>query len=327
MRVLVLGGNRYIGRELVFELARRGHELTVVNSHLSPLPEGTRRIHGDRQQAGVLHEVLDPHRDEFDVVFDNTAYDVKDLEPLIELFGDRVQQFVFTSSAAVYRRSFVQPVDETFRRHDPSDPSPPKAYGVGKVRCENYLLDVHRTNGLATTSLRVVHTIGPRSPLASREPAFFRRLELGRPIPIPGEGFPHVHLIHVRDVARLMASLIGNPAAAGQVYNVAGTEFTSVAGCVHLMAKVVGVEPNIVHVPSGVLRGVARPVVHWAEATTGGAVFSIRKALTDLDWEPEFGLEDAYRDSYEWFRSEGRDGYVFDFSVDDDVLERLGRTA
>ncbi|MDQ1396664.1 MAG: hypothetical protein QOG64_1923, partial [Acidimicrobiaceae bacterium] len=31
MRVLVLGGNRYIGLQLVFELARRGHELTVLN--------------------------------------------------------------------------------------------------------------------------------------------------------------------------------------------------------------------------------------------------------------------------------------------------------
>jgi nucleoside-diphosphate-sugar epimerase len=269
--------------------------------------------------------VLAPHRDEFDVVFDNTAYDVKDLEPLIDLFRDRVQQFVFTSSSAVYRRSFIQPVRETFRTHDPSDPSPVKAYGTGKVRCESYLLEQYERHSLATTSLRVVHTIGPRSPLASREPAFFRRLELGRPIPIPADGFPFVHLVHIHDVATLMVALIGNAAAAGQIYNVAGAEFTSIAGCIHLMARVAGVEADIVHVPIDVTRQLRAPLVHWGEATIGGTAFSIDKALHDLDWRPQFGLEAGYRDSYEWYQNEGRDLYEYDFSADDELLARLGR--
>jgi nucleoside-diphosphate-sugar epimerase len=327
MRVLVLGGNRYIGLELIFELARRGHDVTVLNSHLAPLPDGARRLHGDRRQPGVLREVLTPHRDDFDVVFDNTAYDVGDLKPLIELFLGRVQQFVFTSSSAVYRRSLIQPIRETFRTHDPADTSALKAYGVGKVRCENFLLEQHERHGFATTSLRVGHTIGPRSPLASREPSFFRRLELGRPIPIPAEGFPFVHLVHVRDVASLMVSVAGNAAAAGQIYNVAGPELTSIAGCVHLMARAVGVEPAIVPVPMDIARRLTTPLVHWGEALVGGMAFSIEKALTELDWRPKFGLEDAYRDSYEWFNTEGRDRYEYDFSKDDELLAALGRGA
>src|SRR3989442_12819430 len=86
MRVLVLGGNRYIGLHLVFELARRGHDVTVVNSHVAPLPDGARRLHGDRRVPRVLREGLEPHKDEFDVVFDNTAYAVADLEALVEPF-------------------------------------------------------------------------------------------------------------------------------------------------------------------------------------------------------------------------------------------------
>ena len=66
------------------------------------------------------------------------------------------------------------------------------------------------------------------SPLASRDPIFFARLEAGRPILIPGEGFSFVHLVHVADVAALMASIAGNDRAAGQVYNVAGREVTSI---------------------------------------------------------------------------------------------------
>jgi nucleoside-diphosphate-sugar epimerase len=323
VKVLVLGGNRYIGRHLVFELARQGHELTVVNSHVSPLPEGTRRIHADRRVAGTLREALEAIRDDFDVVFDNTAYAVGDLEPLVELFRGRVRQFVFTSSVAVYKRSFIQPVGETFPRHAPGDPDPRKAYGVGKVECEDYLRDLYEQDGFATTSLRVTHTIGPHTPLATREPVFFRRLELGRPILIPGEGFPFVHLVHVQDVARLMVSLIGNDGAAGQAYNVGGAEITSVLGCIRLMARAVGVEPEIVHVPLEIARAARPPLVHWGEGIVGGAMFSIDKALAELDWEPEFGLEAGYRDSFEWFDREGRELYTYDFDADDAVLAQL----
>ena len=321
-----MGGNRYIGLNLVFELARRGHDVTVMNSHEAPLPEGARRLHGDRQQPGMITEVLGPHRDEFDVVFDNTAYHVSDLEPMVELFAGRVRHFAFTSSVAVYRRTFLQPVDETFRVHDQRDTAPVKAYGVGKIQCEQYLDALFREHGLPYTVFRVAHSIGPRSPAATREPIYFDRLTTGRPILIPGEGFPFVHLIHVADVASLMASIIGNDKTIGQIYNVSGTEWTSVLGCVRMMAAAAGVEPNIVHVPVEMARTLRAPLMHWHEGINGGTVYSIDKALRDLDWLPKFGLESGYRDSYEWWANEGRDLYEYDFSLDDEVLGMLGRS-
>ena len=318
-----MGGNRYIGLNLVFELARRGHEVTVMNSHEAPLPEGARRLHGDRQQPGVITEVLGPRRDEFDVVFDNTAYHVKDLEPMIELFAGRVQHFGFSSSVAVYRRTFLQPVDETFRTHDPHDAAPVKAYGVGKVQCEQYLDQLHREHGLPYTVFRVSHTIGPRSPLASREPSYFERLTIGRPILIPGEGFPFVNLIHVSDVATFMASIIGNDKAKGQVYNVSGADYASILGCVRMMAAAARAEPDIVHVPVELARSLRAPLMHWHESINGGCVYSIDKGLRDLEWTPRFGLESGYQDSYDWWAAGGRDTYEYDFSLDDEVLATL----
>jgi nucleoside-diphosphate-sugar epimerase len=323
VRVLVLGGNRYIGLNLVFDLARRGHDVTVMNSHEAPLPDGTRRLHGDRRQPGVLEAVLGPHRDQFDAVFDNTSYATKDVEPLVELFRGRVQHYVFTSSMAVYRRSFVQPVQETFRTHDPDDDDPRKSYGVGKVRCERLLRAEFEDRGFPATTLRVSHTLGPRSPLVTRDPAFFARLEAGRPILLPGEGFPFVSLVHVADVASLMASLLGNPRVAGETYNVTGPEVTSIAGVVHLMARVVGVRPDIVNVPMELARRLPHPLVHWGEALVGGATFSMDKVHRDIDWTPRFGLESGYRDSYDWFVREGRDLYPYDFAYDDEVLAML----
>lgn len=326
MRVLVTGGNRYIGLELVRRLAADGHDVTVVNSHEVELPAGVRRIHADRRVPGEFEAALGPVRDDVDAVFDNTAFTLDDLGPMVELFRGRVQHYVFTSSTAVYRRSFVQPVREDFRLHDAGDDDPRKAYGVNKVRCEQLLAHEHATNGFPATSLRVSHTLGPRSPVVTRDPVFFARLEQGRPIFLPAEGMAFVSLVHIADVAALMASILGNDRAAGRTYNVSGTEVASIAAAVHFMAKAVGVDANIVPVPLEVARRQRPHLVHWGESIMGGTIYSVDRALAELDWAPRFGLEDGYRDSYEWFRSGGRDHYEYDFSQDDDLLAQLGRT-
>jgi nucleoside-diphosphate-sugar epimerase len=325
MRVLVTGGNRYIGVDLVFELARCGHEVTVVNSHEGSLPESARRIHCDRTQPGALTAALTDYRDAFDVVFDHTAYRPDDMEPLIKLFQGRVQHYVFTSSQAVYRRSYVQPLREDFRRHAPDNTDPRSAYGVGKVQCEDHLLGLWKAEGLPVTILRVGHTLGPRSPAATRDPGLFARLEAGRPILIPGEGFAALSLVHTLDVARLMASLIGNEKVKGEAYNVSGSEVTSIVGVVHLVARAMGVSATVVEIPMEIARQQRPPLLHWGEGTAGTAILSIDKALRDIDWTPRFGIEDGYRDSYEWFVREGRGRYQFDFSAHDALLAQLGR--
>ena len=324
MRALVTGGNRYIGLDLVFELARRGHEVTVVNSHEAPLPGGARRIVCDRTQPGALAAALAPHRDAFDVIFDHTAYHPSDTAPLIELFAGRIRHYVFTSSQAVYRRSYVQPLREHFRRHAPDNPDPRSAYGVGKVQCEDHLLGLWERDRLPVTILRVGHTFGPRSPVATRDPAFFARIESGRPILIPGEGYAALSLVHVKDVARLMASLIGNEAVKGQAYNVSGAEVTTIVGVVHLVARAMRMSAKVVEVPIEIARRQTPPLLHWGEGLNGAAMLSIDKALRDIDWTPEFGIEDGYRDSYDWYVREGRGRYEFDFTRDEALLAQIG---
>jgi nucleoside-diphosphate-sugar epimerase len=325
MRALVTGGNRYIGLDLVFELARRGHQVTVVNSHEASLPEGVRRIHCDRTQAGALAAALAPHRDAFDAIFDHTAYRPADMAPLIELFAGRVQHYIFTSSQAVYRRSYVQPLRETSRRHAPDNPDPRAASGVGKVQCEDELLRLWEAESLPVTILRVGHTLGPRSAVASRDPMLFARIEAGRPILIPAEGFAALSLVHTKDVARLMASVLGNAKVKGEAYNVTGTEVTTIVGVIHLVARAMGKRAEIVEVPMPIARRQNPPLLHWGEGTGGSAILSIEKALRDIDWRAEFGIEDGYRDSYEWYLREGHDRYEFDFSRDDALLAELSR--
>ena len=323
MRILVSGGNRYIGLELVNELAQAGHDVTVINSHVIQLPAGVRRIHADRRIPGEFARALAPHRDDFDVFFDNTAFTPDDVLPMVDLFRGRLQHYVFTSSQAVYRRSYVLPIREDFRRHAPDDADHRKAYGVGKVQCEDLLRQAFEANGFPATSLRVGHTMGPRSPAGTRDPIFFARLESGRPVMIPGDGFACTQLIHINDVARAMLSLLGNEAVKGQAFNVTGSEIGSIVGIVQQIGLAMGISPRIINVPTARARAQRPALLHWGEALAGSAILSIDKLTNATGWRPRFGIEDGYRDSWTWYQAEGRTLYTFDFAPEDQLLAEL----
>ncbi len=194
------------------------------------------------------------------------------------------------------------------------------------MQCEDYLQRLHEDEGFPATSMRVTHTIGPRTPLASREPVFFERLLTGRPIFVPADGFPFVHLVHIDDVARCIASAGERETALGRAYNVSGDEVTSVLGCMQLMAKVAGVEPNIVHVPLDVARHARPPLCigvkrSWAARSSRT---TRRRPTSDGDRSSVSKLRTAIRSR--GGRRVGATGYDYDFSGDDAVLEALGRT-
>lgn len=325
MKVLVTGGNRYIGLQLVGELARKGHDVTVINSHEVPLPEGVKRIHGDRHEPGVLHTLLTPIADGFEAVFDNTAYTPDHLEPMIDIFRGKLQHFIFTSSIAVYEMAAAQPIDEHGEVGRDAATALYGAYAAGKVACEELLHREFLASGLPYTAMRVTHSCGPMSPAVSREPGTFKRLEEGRPLLIAGKTEAMVHFIHTHDVARALVAVLGKDVAKGQIYNVAGKEFSSIVNYMHLMAGAAGVTPEIVNMPDDLPEHMRSPIVHWLEASRGSMVFSIEKAKRDLGWEPLYSIAEGLADSYRWFCDGGRKQYNYDFAKDDEILAEIAR--
>lgn len=325
MKCLVMGGNRYIGLQLVRELFEQGHSVTVLNSHEADLPDGVERLPGKRHEPGVLEDLLGPRRDDFDAVFDNTAYTPDHLEPMIELFRDRVEHFIFTSSIAVYEMARAQPITEDHEVGRDAETALYGAYAAGKVRCEELLQREYEENGLPYTALRVTHTCGPMSPAVSREPGTFKRLEEGRPLLIAGKVEAMVHFIHTRDAARGIAAPLGKPQAAGRIYNVAGKQISSIVDYMRLMGDAVGVEPEIIVMPDDLPEDMRSPIVHWLEASRGSMVIGTEKIRDELGWEASMTIAEGLADSYRWFDESGRDTYEYDFSEDEKVLAELER--
>ena len=55
-------------------------------------------------------------------------------------------------------------------------------------------------------------------------------------------------------------------------------------------------------------------------------VFSIDRLRNDVGWAPEYIFRAAVEQTFEWFLGEGLDKTIeFDFSLDDELLERIGQ--
>lgn len=307
MRILIMGGTRFIGVYLTRLLISQGHEVTLFNRGNQPAPaEGVKQIKGDRTSSTDLQQLADL---DADAVFDNNGRELSDTQPLAELFRDRIQHFVYMSSAGVYLKSDQMP-------HVEGDAVDPKSRHKGKHDTESYLAE----SGIPFTSIRPTYIYGAQN-YNDLEAWFFDRIVRDRPVPIPGHGQHFTQFGHVKDLAAAMANVLGNQTAIGQIYNVSGDRAVTFDGLARACAEAVGKDPNaikIVHYDPkkfdfGKKKAFPMRTQHFFA--------DIHKAKTELDWTPEFdlvaGLKDSYKNDY---LKTGRDKAEIDFSLDDQIL-------
>ena len=311
MRILIMGGTRFIGVYLTKALVEQGHEVVLFNRGKKPAPiEGIQQIHGDRQDIEQLKEKL--KEEQFDVIYDNNGRELSDTKPLVELFKDQVKQFVYVSSAGVYLKSDQMP-------HIEGDAVDPNSRHKGKFETEAYLAE----SGVPWTAIRPVYIYGPQNynPL---EAWFFDRIVRDRVIPIPGNGLHFTQFGHVQDLASAMVAVLGNPQALGQIYNISGDRYVTFDGLAKAAAIAAGKSADnlkIVHYnPKDFDFGKKkafplRPQHFFAD---------IHKAKTELNWQPEYDLISGLKDSFnrDYLLSNQQDTDV-DFSTDDQILSAL----
>lgn len=309
MRILIMGGTRFIGVYLTKILVEQGHEVVLFNRGNKPSPVSeVKEIHGDRTDATQLKEKLAPEK--FDAIFDNNGRKLTDTKPLAEIFKDQVQHFIYMSSAGVYLKSDQMP-------HIEGDAIDPKSRHLGKYETETELTN----QGLPWTSIRPTYIYGPQN-YNDLEAWFFDRIVRDRPIPIPGNGLHITQLGHVKDLAMAMANVLGNNQAIGQIYNISGERFVTFDGLARACAEAAGKSPDsikLVHYDPkqfdfGKKKAFPLRTQHFFA--------SINKAMMELNWQPKFDLVSGLKDSFENdFIASGRDKKEVDFSVDDEILK------
>ena len=241
MKVLILGGTRFVGLRVCEMLVSAGAEVTVLHRGITGVPSaGVASVTGDRSQPDGLAGLGDAR---FDAVLDLSAYFSDWTRAAAEELTGRVAHYLFVSSGAVYRPSPELPWPES----TPFGPNPIWGrYGEEKVVSEKILWDAYAEGRYAVTCFRFPFILGPGN-FADRESFVFSRLEAGRPILLAGGGWALNQFVYVDDVARALVAALEQPdVAAGQAYNCTYHRAITNRGWVELCADVLGLEAKIV---------------------------------------------------------------------------------
>lgn len=248
MKVIILGGTRFIGRHVAEMLVESGADVTLF--HRGTAKEavpGTATINGDRASASDMDR-LSAIRPQ--AVIDLSSYAAEWTRIALEAFAGKAEQYIYVSSGAVYAPSNELPWPET----SPLGPDPYWGqYGREKLRSEQLLWDAHAAGLVSVTIFRYPFVLGPGN-YADREAFVISRIESGRPILLPGSGTAINQYVHVDDAAGVTLAALTQPgASSGRVYNCAFRRGITNRGFVELCASALGTEANIVDVDEAAL--------------------------------------------------------------------------
>ena len=202
LRILILGGTGFIGPFVVRRAISRGHEVTLfnrgqTNAHLFPDVE---KLVGDRN--GNLG-ALEGRR--WDAVVDNTGYNASQLRLSVDLLRDATDQYLFTSTRAVYY-DFSAPVMNEDAPIGPRD-IPERdwvGYGPNKVLAERV---VQEAFGERTLITRPPVVVGPGD-LSDRFTYWVDRIDDGGEVMVWGDPADPVQFVDVRDLAEFYINLL-----------------------------------------------------------------------------------------------------------------------
>ncbi|MET8622652.1 NAD-dependent epimerase/dehydratase family protein [Kitasatospora sp. NPDC004669] len=195
MRLLLLGGTKFVGRAIAEEALARGWEVTALNRGTQPAPEGVRVLVGDRTAEDGLAALA---TGEWDAVVDTWSWAPAAVrDSARQLFG-RVGHYAYISSRSVYDYPLRAGADESA----PVVPSSPDltgevAYAEAKRGAE---LALEAEYGGRALLVRAGLILGPYENIG-RLPWWLNRIARGGPVLAPGPRDMALQYIDGRDLA------------------------------------------------------------------------------------------------------------------------------
>jgi 2'-hydroxyisoflavone reductase len=307
MRILFVGGTRFVGRAIVEAALTAGHEVSVLH-------RGSTRVDGD-DMGTVEHLLADRDKDhsvldgrEFDATVDVCAYVPRQVEQLAAALDGRGGHHVFISTMSVYADTDTPGLGEDAPLTEP----PPadveevtnETYGGLKVLCERAALEAYGAGDL--TVIRPTFVVGPHD-YTFRFPRWVRRIAAGGEVLAPGPQGSPVQVIDARDQGAWVVRLAENSTAGA--FNGIGTGLPfGFEDMLAAIQRAVGPDDSTLTWVDGhwlVEQGVdGSQLPLWAEGehewTLAGS--NVRALETGLSPRP---LEETVADTLEWLQRTG----------------------
>ena len=225
MTILIIGGNRFVGKLLAEALTKLNHKVTVFNRKGTG-PEGCLIIKGDRNNLEDLKQINFTH---FDCVVDMCLYNPEQFK-LIEPLLDDKSKYIFISSGAAYKDPDTWPIDEN---NELLGMEAYGNYGVEKAEVEKLIFNSHLYN---YKILRPTYIVGEGNH-NPRLGHYIKCLKNEETIHIAGNGENIVSLVFADDVVDLIILMLTSKSLHDlEEYNVCNDEFLTVNSLINIIA-------------------------------------------------------------------------------------------
>jgi UDP-glucose 4-epimerase len=245
--ILITGGAGFIGSHLAEALLAQGNSVSIIDDlttgaianirHLKPNPNFKLTI-GSIGNEAVIAELID----ECDVVIHLAAAvgvklivhspvrtietNVNGTEVVLRWAAKKGKRVLIASTSEVYGKSAQLPFCENADLVLGPSYLGRWSYACSKLLDEFLALGYYREHGLPVTILRLFNTVGPRQigRYGMVVPRFVRAALRNEPLQVYGDGKQSRCFTYVGDAIQAIISLLDNPAAFGEVFNIGNPE-------------------------------------------------------------------------------------------------------
>ncbi|WP_458118942.1 NAD-dependent epimerase/dehydratase family protein [Paenibacillus sp. Z6-24] len=198
--VLVIGGTRFFGRDLVELLLDKGINVTLLTRGKTEDSFGDRvqRLIADRTDMQALQQAVGSQ--EFDIVYDNICYNAQEAMDACSVFSGKVGRYIVTSSLSVY--DFGEQVlheEQVDTYHHPFDPQAKPDYAEGKRQVEAFFF---QQANFPAAAVRFPIVLGPND-YTKRLHFHVGRVQRGEVIGIPNPA-ARMNFIHEQEAAEFL---------------------------------------------------------------------------------------------------------------------------
>lgn len=304
LKVLVIGGNGFIGSNIVGHLKNKGYNVSVLDIK-APLIEltGVDYYISSVSNTPLLRNIMKGHdcliylksattpassMKEF-----HKAY-AEDLPDLVSVCGMcleySIKKIVFASSGGtVYTQSKIK---KPYREVDLTCPI--NHYGISKLSSENILLMYNKLFGMKNIILRISNPYGLGQNTQSGVgliTTLAEKMIKGQTIQICGSGDIVRDYVEVSDVARAFALALNETVSSDfPVFNVGSGRGFSIKQIINLLQEYLQIEPKIEYLPKRIF-------------DVSYSVLDISKAGKELGYSPLVMLESGIKEYVQVLKS------------------------
>ena len=221
MRVLLLGGTGTLSSAVLKKTLENGWNISVFNrgNNNKNIPSDVEIIKGDFKQIANCDKFRNAT---YDVVIDFLSRIPEDIDRSYPIFKNICKQYIFISSACVYRRA---PSDFPIKETSPM-PNPNWKYNVQKYECEKKLGSLSTDATSYYTIVRPYITYDDNRIPLGIAPAYkyhktiIERIRSGKPMFVWDNGEAVSTITYTDDFARGLVGLFMNDKAKNQAFHI-----------------------------------------------------------------------------------------------------------